>query len=280
MTTRYRRCGVVAENSLRTGAGIAHVTTDDTTHPSPAKGAIMNRHTPILATILILGLLGLAACGGDDDDTGAPKNWKPLVLVLSDGGTEAAVGAVLGTAGMDTVMGPLWYEYEGEDLYLYDAVVLLTGEDYYHQMTDTAMARLTQYVAGGGGLVTTEWLAYYASRNAALTGILPILESEDYDYEAETLRPVSGHPLVRGLPDAIATGPDWTWITLIPDTTAAKQARVAVNGDLGGPAVVTGAHGNGRTVAWGMAGVYEGDDIWTPDVEKLLVRIVSWAAGN
>lgn len=239
----------------------------------------MKHHTAVFILMLITALCTLAGCGGDDDPTN-PRSWKPTVLVLSDDGTEAHVGAVLAAAGVDTVMGPLWYEYEGEDLHLYDAVVLLTGYDYYNQMTDTAMARLTQYVAGGGGLVTTEWLAYYGSRNRMLTDILPILESDDYDYEAETLRPVPGHGLVRSLPDAMPTGPDWTWVTLIPDTTAAKQARVAVTGDLGGPAVVTGVHGNGRTVAWGMAGVYEGDDIWTPEVEQLLVRIVSWAAGD
>ena len=241
----------------------------------------MNRlQRPLLTLAALAALLALAACSGDDDPTTAPAVWNPKVLVLADNGTEDHVLHVLGAAGADTTRGGLWYEDQFEDVYLYDVVVLLNGVDYSHLMSDVAMARLVQFVAAGGGLITTEWLTYYAYKNAMLTDILPVVDTSDYDYDPETLRPSPTHPLAAGLPDSLTTGPDWSWITLVPDTTAAKNAQVAVTGDFGGPAVVTGTHGNGRTVSWGMAGTYDGDDIWTPGVEQLLTRIVTWAAGG
>lgn len=235
----------------------------------------MSRKIPLLFIAALGTLLLVAACGSDDPAAPAATTLK--VLVLSDGGTEDHVLAVLGAAGMDTTRGANWWEDVGEDLYRYDVVVMLNGYDYSHSMSDIAQVRLTQFVADGGGLIVTEWFNYYPSRNPLLSAIMPVTGTADYDYETDTLRPVAGHPLASSLPGSFSTGPDWTWATLAPDTTAVKQARIAVNGDLGGPAVVTGVFGRGRTVAWGMAGTYNGSDIWTPGVEQLLKRIVWWA---
>jgi hypothetical protein len=234
-----------------------------------------------LALLLVL-LAGLAmpGCGKDDgaSPTGPSTPAPPLrVLVLSDRGTEEQVGMVLGEAGHDTTMGGFWADEIEVDLEEFDVVVLLTGYDYYHQMTDADQSRLVDYVASGGGLVTTEWLAYYATLNPLLSAILPTLPTDDYAYATETYRPVAEHPIADGLPTAFITGPDWSWITLVPDTTAAKEVEVAVMGARGGPAVVTGIHGAGRVVSWGMAGVYSGDDIWTRGVEALLLSLVRYA---
>jgi hypothetical protein len=233
----------------------------------------MNRRSilPLLAAMLPLTLL--AACS---KDTTAPTT--PLkVLVLSDGGTEGHVLQVLGAAGMDTTRGGSWWVAPGLDLSTFDVVVMLNGSDYYHFMADSVQAQYAQYVSNGGGLVVTEWFNYYQSNNPQLGAIMPVGETVNLGYQADTLHPVSGQSLANGLPASITTGKDWTWCTLVPDTTAAKQAHVAVIGDLGGPAVVTGVHGAGRVVAWGMAGVYNGDSIWTTGVDELLDHAVTWA---
>ena len=228
----------------------------------------------LLAALAALTLL--AACGKNDPTS--PGDSAPLkVLVMSDAGTEPHVLAVLGAAGLDTTRGGLWYEDPGVDLGAFDVVVLLNGVDYGETMPDTLQQKYVDYVAGGGGLIVTEWFFYYQDYNPLLGAILPVVKNRDYDYEMETLYPVPGNALAAGLPASFTTGPDWTWSTLVPDSTAAKQATVAVTGKLGGAEVVTGVHGQGRVVAWGMAGIYDGDNVWTDGVDMLTRNIVEWA---
>lgn len=230
----------------------------------------------ILIPLLLSFLLVVVGCS--DDDPSSPQSDPPRVLVLSDDGTEVPVAEILEEAGMEVRVGGNWWEDAGDSLYTYDAVLLLTGYDYSHEMSEAAQVRLTQYVASGGGLLSTEWFAYYSYRNPILAEILPVLQNRDYDYEAETYRPQGDHPVLGGLPAVFQTGPDWTWNTLVPDTNVAERAEVVLEGDIGGPAVVTGVHGRGRTCHWGMAGVYNGDDIWTSGVERLLINMVAWIA--
>lgn len=236
------------------------------------------------AIVIVAFLLGLTGCGSDGDGGGSTTPTPPApsfkVLVLGDGGTEDRVVEILTEAGHEVTMGGFWADDPGAGLHVYDVVVMLTGYDYSHFMSEVAQVRITEYVAGGGGLVITEWFAYYGYRNAILAGILPVLESDDYDYGTDLQRPVAGHPISAWLPGSFPTGREWSWVTLRPDTAAtAKQATVAVIGETGGPSVVTGVHGDGRVVSWGMAGVYDGDDIWTRGAELLLEGVVRWA-GN
>ena len=51
------------------------------------------------------------------------------------------------------------------------------------------------------------------------------------------------------------------------------------HGSYTGDAVVAGHHGKGRVVSWGMAGEYDGTDIWSSEVDLLLLSIVLWLAG-
>ncbi|MCB1182847.1 hypothetical protein KDM41_05395 [bacterium] len=237
------------------------------------------RHRPfapvLRAACAAACLLALAAGCQRGPDPGP----RGRVLILADGGTENAMLAALGAAGWDTVRGGPWYEGLGRDADGIDVVVLPCAQGYDHRMPPAEQERLVRWVAGGGGLVVTEWFHYYATRNAVLAGILPVGVSNRYAYAAQTLHPAAAHELAGGLPDAIVTGPDWTQVVLEPDTTAAKQARVAVFGADGEPAVVTGRHGRGHIVSWGMAGNYDGADFRTPAVDRLLVRIVAWAGG-
>lgn len=234
------------------------------------------RPTTLLPLLFLSCLFFVVGCS--DEDPAAPQSNPPRVLVLSDDGTEVPVAEILEEAGMQVRVGGNWWEDAGDSLHSYDAVLLLTGRDYAHGMSETAQTRLTQYVASGGGLLSTEWFVYYSYRYSILAEILPVLQNREYDYEAESYRPRGDHPILRGLPAVFQTGPDWTWNTLVPDTNVTERAEVVLEGDIGGPAVVTGVHGLGRTCHWGMAGVYNGDDIWTPGVEQLLVNIVAWVA--
>ena len=52
-----------------------------------------------------------------------------------------------------------------------DAVVLLAGVDYNHDMDDLGEAALVAFVGAGGGLLTTEWLAFSASARNTIGGM-------------------------------------------------------------------------------------------------------------
>ncbi len=236
------------------------------------------RFTPLL----VLLALGLCACGGEDGGSTGPIGPPPpepaRILVLSDGGTEDAVIDILGAAGFAVDRGGSWWLDVGDSISDYAAVVVLTGKDYNHVMADSAQVLLRDYASAGGGLLMTEWFSYYSERNPLLASVLPVLDSLVYSYGTETCSPTTDHPITRRLPASFATGPSWSWITLRPDPAPAKQATVVLTGSLGGSAMVAGRYGEGRVVSWGMAGVYSGEDIWTPAVELLLVDAVSWVA--
>jgi uncharacterized membrane protein len=192
---------------------------------------------------------------------------------------------ILTAAGIDADLGPLWYEYGANDLDSYDAVVFLNCVDYGESLPDTTQTRYLEYLAGGGGIVTMEWLTYYENRNPILLSALPVVEGDDYDYEPETYTRMLDHPIADGLPATFATGDDttavdWSWIEMIPDTDPTKNVQVVFEGSMSGPVVVAGRYGEGRTVCWGTAGAYRGEDIWTAPTERLLVNIVNWIAGK
>ena len=153
-----------------------------------------------LAATLLLSLTLLAACGGDDDPA-APETPDPAkVLVLQDGGTETRVVEILTAAGIDADLGPLYYEYGANDLDRYDAVVFLNCIDYGESLPDSTQTKYVEWIARGGGIVTMEWFLYYADDNEILTGVLPVVEGDDYAYEPETYTRVLDHPIAEGLP--------------------------------------------------------------------------------
>ena len=236
-------------------------------------------------TAILLATLALILACGDDDPAAPPVPAAAKVLVLEDGGTEIPVMAILTAAGIDADLGPLWYEYDASDLDRYDAVVFLNCVDYGKSLPDSTQTRYLEYLAGGGGIVTMEWLTYYESRNEILVSALPVIEGDDYGYEPETYTRMLDHPIADGLSATFTTGDDstavdWTWIEMIPDTDPAKRAEVIFEGTMSGPVVVAGRYGQGRTVSWGTAGLYNGDDVWTDHTERLLVNIVNWIAGK
>lgn len=247
------------------------------------------------AALIGLVAFGLTAGCGDDSPTAPPPPEDntggggggggqppaaPKVLVLADGGTEVHVGSALSTAGFDVTMGPLYSDYDGTDLGQHDAVILLTGIDYHNDFQPGVEQALVDFVAAGGGLLTTEWFLYYAGRSYdLLTPILPATYGGDYEYQGETYSRVLDHPITLGLPAQFDVTGAWSAVQLVADPAPEKKARVLFHGSYSGDAVVAGQHGNGRVVSWGMAGEYDGTDIWTPDVDLLLSKIAGWLAG-
>ena len=218
----------------------------------------------------------MAGCGSDDP--AAPAGGRGTLLVLGDGGTEDHVIATLKNAGFGVKNGGLFHEYTGDGLGGVDAVVLLAGIDYNHDMDDRGETALVAFVSAGGGLLTTEWLTFSASQDnyhQSLRNILPVTYAGAYASGSETYTVMEDHPVTRGLPATFDTGDDSQYSVVGPRSGATQLIR----GDRSGYAVVTWRKG-GRVVSWNMGGEYGGPDVWNADMNRLLVNAAGYVAGE
>ena len=241
------------------------------------------RHLFVLSLLAGLTLV-VSACG--DSPTGNAGEQGPdigPVLVLGDGATEDSVLTILAENGVDAEFGGTYWTWDGSGLDEASAVLFLSGYDYNETVADSVQAQLVAFVAAGGGLMTTEWMVYYGDSGYydMVAELAPSVHQSGYDYGTETYTVVaSSHPVAEGLPPSFAT-PDagWSYANDVADTAPFKNATVVIGGSASGDAVVAGQYGAGRTVHWNMAGQYDGDDIWSPEVRRILVNIAKYISG-
>ncbi len=221
---------------------------------------------------LALAALVLPGCGSDNPT--APEFTGKTILLLEDGGSEAHVKAQLRSAGFRVKSGGLFYEFTGEGLDKVDAVVLLTGVDYNHNMTQAGQDALVSFVNDGGGLLTTEWLCYSmnaSSFHQTINSVIPAYYGGYYGTGSETYSVMVDHPVTEGLPPTFATGEDNQYSSLIPKSGAVRL----IQGSRSSAAVTTWTRG-GRVVAWNAAGEYGGENVWNADTNKLLTNSVGF----
>jgi hypothetical protein len=230
----------------------------------------------LLLMMLTLALAALTGCG-DDDPTGPGDPSGPKVLVLTDGGTEGHVISTLKNAGMSVRNGGLFHEFTGDGLAGIDAVVLLAGKDYNHDVKESGQAALVAFVGAGGGLLHTEWLHYSIARSnfhQRLKNILPATYGGSYGNGQETYTVQTDHPVTKNLPASFRTGNTNHYSILAP-RSGAKQL---VRGNRSGAALVSWTRG-GRVISWNMTGTYGGDEVWNTDLDRLLVNATTYVAG-
>lgn len=237
-----------------------------------------NKFIHIALCTLALSALCLAGCGSDDDpaDPGGGNNNGPVVLVLGDGGTEDHVKSTLSGAGFQVRDGGLFHEFTGDGLDEAAAVVLLAGIEYNNDMDDRGETALVAFVGAGGGLLTTEWLAYSIERSdhhQILQSVLPVSYAGSYASGGEAYTVMLDHPVTEGLPDTFTTGSDSQYSSVAPKSGAAQLVR----GSRSGHAVVTWTRG-GRVVAWNMAGEYGGSNVWNGNMDQLLVNATKFVS--
>lgn len=229
--------------------------------------------------LIALALTALLATGcGKDGNPVAPLAALPRVLLLGDGGSQDSVRAILSGAGYAVTYGGLYWTFRGAGLADQDAVVFLCGRAYTHDVADSVETKLAAFVAGGGGLIGTEWMMWNREHNANMdivTGILPVDYGQDERYSNETYQKLAVlHAVGAGLPDSFSTTGPWSFSGMRASTDPAKQAVTVFRGSLSGDAVVVGVNGAGRTAHWNMAGEYNGKGIWDPNTRRLLVNLV------
>jgi hypothetical protein len=201
------------------------------------------------------------------------------VLILEDEGTEDSVYAILTRAGFTVTLGGSYWTYTGVGINQYRLVILLNGVAYGNPVPDSVQSRIRNYVANGGGLLTTEWILWDENNFGILRAILSSRYGGTYAYSPELYRKRATHAISQNLPDSFLVPTDWSFSTAVRDTAAAKQAITVFNGALSGDAVVAGRYGNGKVVHWNMGGQKIGADIWSAEVRTLLRNIASYAQG-
>lgn len=199
------------------------------------------------------------------------------VLILEDDGTEDSVYSILTANGINTTLGGNYWEYTGAGINQYGLVIFLCGVDYGETMDTSVQQIIRDYVFNGGKLLTTEWIAYGVYDYYPLIyEILPVVYNDDWDYNEETYYKQLNHPISLSLPDSFVVPVDWSYSFTIRDTTPSKQALTIFTGSESGDAVVLGRYGSGEIIHWNMAGQYDGDSIWSPEIKTLLINIVRY----
>lgn len=199
------------------------------------------------------------------------------VLILEDDGTEDSVYSILTANGINTTLGGNYWEYTGAGINQYGLVIFLCGVDYGETMDTSVQQIIRDYVFNGGKLLTTEWIAYGVYDYYPLIyEILPVVYNDDWDYNEETYYKQLNHPISLSLPDSFVVPVDWSYSFTLRDTTPSKQALTIFTGSESGDAVVLGRYGSGEIIHWNMAGQYDGDSIWSPEIKTLLINIVRY----
>lgn len=197
--------------------------------------------------LLLVFAFSVAGCGGDDDSpTGPQQPAGPTVLVLGDDRSETHVRSTL------------------------------AGYDYNHDMQDTGEAALVAFVQAGGGLLTTEWLAFSIDRSGyhqVLQTILPVRYGGSYGNGSETWNVLVDHPVIENLPSSFVTESSNQYSTVTPKSGATQLVR----GSRSGASVVTWTR-TGRVVSLSMAAEYGDRDVWNADLDQLFVDAVEFVA--
>lgn len=230
--------------------------------------------------VLVLAAVAAAGCGKDGNPV-APPAEGARVLVLGDGRSQDSVATLLADAGFRVTQGGPFWLFTGAGLADQDLVLFLCGYSYNHDVADSVETKLVEFVAGGGGLVGTEWMMWnreYNDNMEIVTGILPVDYDHEEQYTAETYRLAAPlHAVATSLPDSFTTSANWSFSDMRASTDPAKQAVTVYRGSESGDAVVVGVHGAGRTAHWNMACEYNGTGIWSPEARRLLVNLVEYA---
>jgi hypothetical protein len=241
----------------------------------------------ILYWFLIIGaaMLLFAACSKDNNpttpETGV-KNSDIKILVLKDGGTEDTVYSVLSKSGFDVTVGDYYYNFDGKFISNYNLVILLNGVDYNNDISDSTQSRLRNYVRDGGILLTTEWMTWsIANTNhyQIIKDFLPVVYNGSYSYGTETYTKMVDNPITEGLPNSFSVSDtNWNYSnTTLYNNSLSSNLKVLFRGDKSGAALTMGELNKGKTIHWNMAGAYEDNTIWTPEVKKILINIARYS---
>ena len=223
------------------------------------------------ALVALLAVFAVAC--GDSSSTSPEPDTPPTIMVLSDGGTEAHLTSILTDAGMTVVDGGPYKDFVGDGLENVDAVVLPAAIDWSYEMTPEGEAALVGYTLQGGGLFTIEWVVY--NEWPIVSAVFPVDYGSGYDYGTEQYSVVVSDAVTEGLPATFMPGPDHSRVDFAPK----PGSKTWIMGSESGPALV-GWSVPGRVISWNGAAEYNGSDVWTDDLDRMVVNAIGYAAGG
>lgn len=210
-----------------------------------------------------------------------PADAHSKVLVLGDWASEKIVSIALRSAGYDVEVVGLYAEWDGAypPAADFDVIVLIDGLEYGNELQPGAVSALQAHVAGGKGLVYTEWTAYDASVGtfaSAAADLSPVVSPNgEESYDGEWTVTDTEHPLTLSLPSTWTDPASYSIVTLRP-------GAVSVVTDAGGVPMVSFTEANGgRVVHLNHAFAYDEDEApISPHILQLLANAIAFVSGE
>jgi hypothetical protein len=215
---------------------------------------------------------------------------KVLVIPDEDQAGSTVVAQALMGAGMNVTIGVSpSYTYNGANPPLggqgYDVVVLLSGgpgpNSANIDMPGAGQTAITNFVAGGGGLVLTEWAAYQVANNRWQT-LKPLVivgrTSGTTGFIDYNVTPAfQNHPLWANVPQTFQFSTATNVGVVIPQPGAVRVATSKVAGDV---VALRDAIGAGRIVYFSTAGNFSPMTWTNVNLQTLVVNACKWASAS
>lgn len=215
-----------------------------------------------------------------EDNSSVPALTPPAeevaVLLLGDTGSTSEVQTALEGAGHTVTVVDPYYTWDGATPSIEDftVVVLLDGSDYGYDLEPAASSALATHVAGGGGMVLSEWVSYdvyHGDKTGPFTDTIPVVAPDgSYSYGA-TWNVTSTHELTQGVPATWTESDEGLGIV---DPT--PGAIVLVRDDDGVPLLTYSSQLSGRVVYVNNTLTYSTTSI-DPNVLTVIVNSVGYA---
>ena len=198
------------------------------------------------------------------------------VLVIADHGTEADLVPLLVAGGyvVTVVSDDSIYDGTNPPLAGFNLVVLPDGPGATSDMPPGGQAAILAFVSGGGGMISTEWLAYEVA-NGHYTTLQPLIPLTwgSYGDGSFTWNVTTAHPVTAGV------SPSFN-VSTTADLGIANSGTVLVTSGTGEPMVIVKQVGSGRVVHFSCGGNYNGyQPFLVPDMQRLFLNAANWISG-
>ncbi|MFN7702293.1 MAG: MopE-related protein [Deltaproteobacteria bacterium] len=160
----------------------------------------------------------------------------------------------------------------------YDVAVLIDGTEWSANMPEAGQRDIVDFVSGGGGLVSVEWVAWEigaAGRFLTIAEVVPVSYGGSWRVTDSTYTRRTAHPIASTLPAVFSVGSHgWSSSALRAGATELYTLDAA-----GTPGLATWDVGAGGRSAWFAAANGYASFRWlsSPELTEALARSVSWA---
>lgn len=214
----------------------------------------------------------------------AANTQAAAILVLGDDYSETFITPYLESLGHTVTSDTNYYDWDGTMSAGTEVILYLDGYDYGYNLGENsdpvaANQSILDFVAGGGGLIFTEWYAYDRKdvMEEPVAGLMPVTYNGDYYYEAawDVVTGYEDHELVNGLLSTSFTegdGSDDTYSNVI-----ANDGTIVVMADGAGIPLLSYSNVNGGTVVHINDGMAY-DDAISDEMLSVIASSIAFAA--